>query len=99
VIWMARVMLEVSLNPDPSKLPGSGTLGDLMNGLAGWGLILAVGIFAFGGAQWALGNATSNMSWAERGKTTVIVAALAALLIGGAAIIINFFFRVGSGLH
>jgi len=96
---MTRVLLDVSLNPDPSKLPGSGTLGDLMNGLAGWGLILAAGVFAFGGAQWALGSATGNMSWSERGKQTVIVAALAALLIGAAAIIVNFFFHVGQGLH
>ena len=97
--WMTRVLLDVSLNPDPSQLPGSGTLGDLMNGLAGWGLILVVGVFAFGGASWALGSATSNMSWSERGKQTVIVAALAALLIGGADFIINFFFHMGRGLH
>jgi hypothetical protein len=96
---MARVVLDVSLTPDPSKLPGGGTLSDLMNGLAGWGLILVVGVFAFGGASWALGSATSNMSWAERGKQTVIVAALAALLIGAAAIIVNFFLHVGQGLH
>ena len=99
MIWMTLVMLEVSLNPDPSKLPGGGTLTDLMNGMAGWGLILAVGMFAFGGAQWALGSATSNLSWAERGKQTVFVAALAALLIGAAAIIVNFFFNLGRGLH
>jgi hypothetical protein len=99
VSWMTRVLLDVSLTPDPSKLPGGGTLGDLMNGLAGWGLILVVGVFAFGGASWALGSATSNMNWAERGKQTVVVSALAALLIGAAAIIINFFFHVGRALH
>jgi Family of unknown function (DUF6112) len=99
VIRLTRVMLEVSLNPDPSQLPGGGTLSDLMNGLAGFGLILAVGVFAFGGAQWALGNATSNLSWAERGKQAVVVAAMAALLIGAAAIIVNFFFGIGRGLH
>jgi len=97
--WMTRVVLDVSLNPDPSQLPGGGTLADLMNGLAGCGLILAAGVFAFGGAQWALGSATSNMSWAERGKQTVFVAALAALLIGAAAIVVNFFFLLGSRLH
>ncbi|HXM57854.1 MAG TPA: DUF6112 family protein [Candidatus Dormibacteraeota bacterium] len=96
---MTLVMLDVSLTPDPSQLPGGGTLADLMNGLAGWGLILAGGMVAFGGIQWAVGNGTGNMSWAERGKQTVFVSALAALLIGAAAIIVNFFFHLGGRLH
>ena len=99
MIRMTRVVLDVSLNPDPSQLPFSGTLADLVNGLAAVALIVAVGAFAFGGATWALGTVTSNMSWAERGKSATIVSALAALLVGGAAIVVNFFFHVGRGLH
>ena len=99
MIRLTSRLLDVSLNPDPSQLPFSGTLADLVNGMAAIALILAMGAFAFGGASWALGNATSNMSWAERGKQTLVVSALAALAVGGAAIIINFFFHMGSRLH
>jgi hypothetical protein len=52
-----------------------------------------------GAGAWALGSATSNVSWADRGKSATIIAALAALLIGGAAAIINFFFNAGAHLH
>jgi Family of unknown function (DUF6112) len=99
VIRLTRVMLEVSLNPDPTQLPGGGTLADLTNGLAGFVLILAVLGFVLSAGGWGLGVATSNLSWAERGKSGTIICALAALLVGAAAIIVNFFFGVGRGLH
>ncbi len=92
-------MLDVSLNPDPSKLPGGGTLADLTNGLAGFVLILTVLGLVLSAGGWGLGVATSNMSWAERGKSGTIVCALAALLVGAAAIIVNFFFNAGTHLH
>ena len=92
-------MMDVSLNPDPSKLPGGGTLQDLANGLVGWVLIITGVAFAFGAGQWAAGGMTNNLSWAERGKQTVLVSAIAALLEGGAAFIINTFFHMGGGLH
>ena len=99
MIRLTSVVLDVSLNPDPSQLPFSGTLADLVNGLGAVALILALfGMVASAGG-WALGNATSNLSWAERGKSGTIVCALAALLIGAAAIIINFFFHIGQRLH
>ena len=99
MIWTTRVMLEVSLNPDPSQLPGGGTLADLTNGLAGFVLILTVFGLVISAGGWGVGVATSNLSWAERGKSGTIVCAVAALLVGGAAVIINFFFNVGSRLH
>src|ERR1700716_2300894 len=95
VIWMARVLMDVSLNPDPSRLPGGGTLADLTNGLAGFVLIAALLGLVISAGSWGLGVATSNMSWADRGKSGTIVCALAALLVGAAAIIVNFFFGIG----
>jgi hypothetical protein len=62
-------------------------------------LILAVLGFVLSAGGWGLGVATSNLSWAERGKSGTIICALAALLVGAAAIIVNFFFGVGRGLH
>ena len=99
MIRLTRVVMDVSLNPDPSQLPGGGTLADLTNGLAGFVLILAVFGLVLSAGGWGVGVATSNLSWAERGKSGTIVCALAALLVGGAAIIVNFFFHVGRGLH
>jgi hypothetical protein len=37
-IWLA----DVTLTPDPSQLPGGGTLQQLTNGIGGWALILAL---------------------------------------------------------
>jgi hypothetical protein len=99
VILMLSRLLDVSLTPDPGKLPGGGTLMDLTNGLAGWALILVLLGLVLGAASWAVGAATSNVSWADRGKGATIVSALAALLVGGAAAIVNFFFHAGAGLH
>ena len=96
---IVSILLDVSLNPDPSQLPFTGTLQDLANGLLAVVLVLiAVAGFASAGA-WALGVATSNMSWADRGKSGFIVAAIAALLAGAAAILVNFFFHLGQHLH
>jgi hypothetical protein len=94
-----KLLLDVSIHPDPSALPGSGTLGDLANGLMAWALVLAAAGVVLGAASWALGSATSNVSWADRGKNATIVSGVAALLIGGAAAIVNFFFHMGQGLH
>ena len=96
---IARLPLDVSLNPNPANLPFSGTLSDLVNGLAAVALLLALAAVVLSAGRWGIGVATNNLSWAEQGKTGVIVSAGSALLIGGAAIIINFFFHVGTSLH
>ena len=41
-------LADVTLNPKPSALPGSGTLQHLANGLAGWALVLSLFILYFG---------------------------------------------------
>jgi len=99
MIPMFSRLLDVSLSPDASKLPGSGTLNDLVDGVMAWGLVLAAAGVVLGATFWAVGSATSNVSWADRGKSATIVSAIAALLIGGADAIINFFFHLGQGLH
>src|SRR5437879_4031247 len=93
------VMLDVSLTPDPSKLPFSGTLQELANGLLAVVLVLIAVAGFLSAGTWALGIATSNMSWAERGKSGFIVAVIAATLSGAAAILVNFFFHLGQALH
>jgi hypothetical protein len=93
------LLADVRLNPRPQALPGSGTLQQMANGLAGWGLILALVAVVIGAVTWALGSHSQNLHGAVTGRRTVLVAGGAALLIGAAPILINFFFHAGSSLH
>ena len=90
---------DVSLNPSPTALPGSGTLQQMANGLAGWGLILALVAMVVGAVMWALASHTQNLHGSVSGRRTVLVAGGAALLIGAAPIVVNFFFHAGTRLH
>jgi len=90
---------DVVLNPDASSLPGSGTLQTITNGMAGWGLILALVAVVIGAVTWALGAHAQNMHHAVNGRRAVMIAGGAALLIGAAPILVNFFFHAGRGLH
>jgi len=63
IVWnhpLAR-LADVTLNPDPSSLPGGGTLQQLTNGLGGWALILALAGLVIGAAAWALGAHSQNL--------------------------------------
>ena len=90
---------DVVLKPNASALPGSGTLQQMADGIAGWGLILSVVAVVIGAASWALGSHSQNLHHAVTGRRTVLVAGGAALLIGAAPILVNFFFHAGTGLH
>jgi hypothetical protein len=90
---------DVVLNPNASALPGSGTLQSITNGMAGWGLILALVAVVIGAVTWALGSHSQNLHHAVNGRRTVMIAGGAALLIGAAPILVNFFFHAGTGLH
>ncbi|HXQ18201.1 MAG TPA: DUF6112 family protein [Acidimicrobiales bacterium] len=94
-IWLANV----TLTPDPSQLPGGGTLQQLTNGIGGWALILALVGLVIGAAAWALGAHSQNYHQSFVGRRAVLVSGLAALLIGAAPTLINFFFGAGTGLH
>ena len=101
IVWnhpLAR-LADVTLNPDPSSLPGGGTLQQLTNGLGGWALILALAGLVIGAAAWALGAHSQNYHQSFAGRRAVLVSGVAALLIGAAPILINFFFHTGTGLH
>lgn len=90
---------DVVLQPNAGALPGSGTLQQLANGIAGWGLVLALVAVVIGSATWALGSHSQNLHHAVTGRRTVLVAGGAALLIGAAPKLVNFFFHAGTGLH
>jgi hypothetical protein len=88
-----------SIHPNVRSLPGSGTLLQLVNGLAGWALIGALVALVLGAVAWAFGSHSHNVHQAMAGRRAVLVSAAAALLIGAAPVLINFFFHAGSGLH
>jgi hypothetical protein len=86
-------------NPDITKLPGGNTFKELTNGLGGFVLVALVIGFLLAAGSWAIGAATGNIQFAERGKQGTMGAALITLLVGGAAIILNFFYNAGTALH
>jgi len=89
----------VRLEESPQTLPGGSTLQSLVNGIAGWALILSLVGLVIGAAAWALGSHSQNYQQSYIGRRTVLVSGLAALLIGAAPGIINFFFVSGKGIH
>jgi hypothetical protein len=90
---------DVVLRPNASALPGAGTLQQIANGIAGWGLVLALIAVVIGAVSWALGSHSQNLHHAVTGRRTVMIGGAAALLIGAAPILVNFFFHAGTGLH
>ncbi len=89
----------LSLDPNAHGLPGSGTLQQLVNGIAFWGLLAALAGLVIGAATWALGAHTNNYQNTSNGRRAVLVSAAAALVIGAAPTLLNFLFNAGKGLH
>jgi hypothetical protein len=92
-------LLDVTMTPDPSQLPGGQVLQKLTNGLGGWALALALIGLLIGAAAWALGAHSQNYQQSYSGRKAVLVSGFAALLIGAGPAIVNFFFSTGQGVH
>jgi hypothetical protein len=86
----------VTATPDPSGLPGSNILQQLVNGADAWALAIAVlGAFV-GAAMWAIASHTNSHHYAARGRMAALVSAAAALMIGAAPGLVNFFQHLGT---
>jgi Family of unknown function (DUF6112) len=85
----------VSVNPNPSDLPGGQVIQQLIDGLAGWALFASLAALLVSAIVWALGANSGNYHAAGRGKTGVLVSAVSALLVGAAPALINFFNALG----
>lgn len=96
---MFAVITDVTLNADPSGLPGGDVLQRLTNGLGGWALVLALAGLLAGAAAWALGSNSQNYQYATVGRRAVLISGLAALVIGAAPALVNFFFHAGQTVH
>lgn len=88
-------MPDVKVNPDPSGLPGSEVLQQLINGLAFWMLLAALAGVLIGAGVWALASHSNNHHWSSRGRAGTLVSVLAALVIGASGAIVNFFVDMG----
>ena len=94
---MAWMLMNVTLNPDPSALPGGTVIQQIADGIGGWALILALVGLIVGAATWALGAHSQNYQQAYLGRRAVVASVAAALIIGAAPAVINFFFHLGLG--
>jgi hypothetical protein len=89
-------LLAVSARPDPSGLPGSNVLQQLVNGAEAWALAIAL-LGAFVGAGlWAVASHTQNHHYAARGRMAALISGAAALVIGAAPGLVNFFQHLGT---
>lgn len=93
---MLRIFADVTATPDPTGLPGSNVLQQLVNGVEAWALAITVlGAFV-GAAVWAISSHMNNHHYASRGRMAALVSAAAALVIGAAPGLVNFFERLGT---
>ena len=96
---MSGSLAAVSMNPDPTAVPGLQELSQLTNGIGAWALGLSLVALLVGAALWAVGAHAQNYQQSLVGRRAVLVSGLAALLIGAAPALINFFFQAGQQIH
>jgi Mn2+/Fe2+ NRAMP family transporter len=93
---MSLVVLAVTAHPNPSGLPGSNVLQQLVNGAEAWALALALlGAFV-GAALWAVASHSHNPHYASRGRMAALVSGASALVIGAGPGLVNFFQHLGA---
>ncbi|MEI8127024.1 MAG: DUF6112 family protein [Actinomycetota bacterium] len=90
---------DVHMTPTPTALPGSAALQQLVNGLAGWALLLCLAAMIIGAVLWAFGSHSQNMHQSMAGRRSLVTAVLAAIVIGSAPSLVNFFFHTGLAVH
>jgi hypothetical protein len=99
LIGLVVAATPIPSNPDPNGLPGSPALEQLVNGLAFWGLLAALGGLVISASVWALSAHSGNYQQATAGRRGTLVSAAAAFLIGAAPAIIAFFQNLGNTVH
>ena len=96
--WVMASSFGVTVSPSLTTLPGKKALGNLVDGISGWALMLALAGLLIGAGMWALGSHSQNYQQSYSGKRAVLVSLIAALVIGVAPVLINFFFQTGTGI-
>lgn len=95
VPFLASIAGPVSASPDPTALPDTAKLQQLIDGLYLWVLVLTLGALVVAAAIWAWGSQSNNVRAASDGRRGVAVALLAALVIGAAPTLVNWFYGLG----
>ncbi len=86
----------VTAHPNPSGLPGSNVLQQLVNGAEAWALAIALLGAFIGAAMWAVASHSHNHQYAGRGRMAALISAAAALIVGAAPGLVNFFQHLGT---
>ena len=92
---MSLITAAVSATPDPTALPGSNVLQQIVNGAEAGALATACGRFV-GAGLWAVASHTNSHQYTARGRMAALVSAAAALVIGAAPGLVNFFEHLGT---
>ena len=93
---MLMTLANVTATPDPTGLPGSNVLQQLVNGAEAWSLAVAlIGTFV-GAALWALASHAHNPHYAARGRMAAVISGASALVIGAGPGLVNFFQHLGT---
>lgn len=93
---MDYLLATVSATPDPTGLPGSNVLQQIVNGTEAWALAIALLGAFIGAALWAVASHTHSHQYAARGRMAALVSAASALMIGAAPGLVNFFQHLGT---
>jgi hypothetical protein len=59
---MIQALAQVTMNPDPSQLPGGHVLQNITDGIGGWAIVLALVALMVSAVVWALGSNSQNRS-------------------------------------
>ena len=89
-------LADVTATPDPTGLPGSNVLQQIVNGADAWALAITLLGTLVGAAMWAVSSHTNNHQYAARGRMAAFVSAGSALVIGAAPALVNFFSNLGT---
>ncbi len=93
---MDYLLATVSATPDPTGLPGSNVLQQIVNGTEAWALAISLLGAFIGAGLWAVASHTHSHHQAARGRMAALVSAAAALVIGAAPGLVNFFEHLGT---
>ncbi|MFZ4583840.1 MAG: DUF6112 family protein [Acidimicrobiia bacterium] len=93
-----RLKEDVNVAPNKVAIPGSDQVQSVVNGMAGWGLILALAAMIIAGVIWAFGAQSQNHHQATQGKRGVLIAAGAAALMTAAPAFVNWASGLGTAI-
>ena len=92
------LLAQVELKPDAGQGPGGPQFQQLVNWLAGMGLIACVLALVYHAVSWGWGSQQHNMARVQDGKAGVARAAGVGAVIGAAAALINFAVNLGGAV-